>query len=167
MGGSQHEANQDQRAPAVLSYLCDDCGKSFISRSGLYRHRRNKHLSQPRYICSICNQTFMEKDPYEAHINTHRQCKPHRCSKCEKVFGSRMCKNRHEKSCSRHVRPTFICDHCQHKFSRRDILDNHIEGKHRAVFKYHCNVHGCDSNFKWRSSLSKHKIAHKRAQHHK
>lgn len=45
----------------TLQYSCDDCGRTFIMRSDLYRHVRGVHMGirdPKRYPCKVCGRLF-------------------------------------------------------------------------------------------------------------
>jgi len=48
------------------SFLCEQCGTAFKSRSNLYQHRRGMHIGN-QYVCGRCNKQF----------NYHRSLKRH------------------------------------------------------------------------------------------
>ena len=52
------------------AYLCQLCGKTFTTKSSLFRHR-SVHTGQRRFMCALCKKAFYRKDKCRAHI----QCK--------------------------------------------------------------------------------------------
>ncbi|KAG0725714.1 Zinc finger protein 2 [Chionoecetes opilio] len=58
----------------TLQYACDDCGRSFIMRSDLYRHVRGVHMGMrdpKRYPCKMCGRLFPSKYKVKRHMSSH------------------------------------------------------------------------------------------------
>ncbi|MPC40687.1 zinc finger protein 569-like isoform X2 [Portunus trituberculatus] len=58
----------------TLQYACDDCGRTFIMRSDLYRHVRGVHLGvrdPKRYPCKVCGRLFPSKYKVKRHMSSH------------------------------------------------------------------------------------------------
>jgi len=51
----------------VADFLCDDCGKGFVTRQKLTNHRRSKHTFEKPYICDQCGQGFIRSDKLTVH----------------------------------------------------------------------------------------------------
>ena len=51
----------------VADFLCDDCGKGFVTRQKLTNHRRAKHTFEKPYICDQCGQGFIRSDKLTVH----------------------------------------------------------------------------------------------------
>lgn len=58
----------------TLQYACDDCGRTFIMRSDLYRHVRGVHMGirdPKRYPCKVCGRLFPSKYKVKRHMSSH------------------------------------------------------------------------------------------------
>ncbi|XP_071523246.1 uncharacterized protein [Panulirus ornatus] len=58
----------------TLQYACDDCGRTFIMRSDLYRHVRGVHMGirdPKRYPCKVCSRLFPSKYKVKRHMSSH------------------------------------------------------------------------------------------------
>jgi len=65
-------------------YLCDDCGKKFISPYKLVQHRRAKHTLERPYICEECGEGFVRNDKLTVHRRrAHTGERPYPCDLCE------------------------------------------------------------------------------------
>ena len=157
----QYEATDNNNNELLI---CDVCGRTFRTKSGLTRHPQ-AHSSTSKYTCQLCKATFANKGHYEGHINSHNNIKPFKytCS-AEICFKSALL--RHKKSChgKTKVKPnSFRCEFCNTTFTRHDLLQDHTKGKHESKKWYRCNK--CIS-FAWRSSLSKHPMSKKHQENH-
>ncbi|XP_029928837.1 zinc finger protein 574 isoform X2 [Myripristis murdjan] len=55
------------------SFMCTQCGESFINDVGLAAHRKQKHgLQEALHHCSECSQDFMNTTQYLYHRRSHR-----------------------------------------------------------------------------------------------
>ncbi|ROT75769.1 putative zinc finger protein 91-like isoform X2 [Penaeus vannamei] len=58
----------------TLQYSCDDCGRTFIMRSDLYRHVRGVHMGirdPKRYPCKVCGRLFPSMYKVKRHMSSH------------------------------------------------------------------------------------------------
>jgi KRAB domain-containing zinc finger protein len=68
----------------IAEYLCDDCGRAFVTRQKLINHRRAKHTFERPYICDVCGEGFTRSDWLVVHKRrAHTGEKPYACDKCE------------------------------------------------------------------------------------
>ncbi|TRY78529.1 hypothetical protein TCAL_08109 [Tigriopus californicus] len=67
----------------VHDYLCDDCGRGFITRQKLLQHRRAKHTFEKPYVCDTCGEGFTRSDKMNLHKRrAHTGEKPYNCDQC-------------------------------------------------------------------------------------
>ena len=116
------------------NYICPNCGKHLTSASGFRRHILG-HGHKP-YQCLICSKTFTERHHYEGHVNSHQKIKPFTCLKCKKTFSYKVSFTRHKTVCQMKKEKEFECGICKMKFQKKDILKNHIKGKHTSCGQY-------------------------------
>ena len=138
-------------------YICATCGKTLASTSGFRRHML-AHRDKP-FKCSICAKTFTERHHYQGHVNSHQNVKLFNCLKCKKTFSYKASFTRHKSVCQIKNKKEFVCDICKMKFQKKDILKDHIKGKHTSYGFYVCDI--CGKQYKWRASRANHmKLAH-------
>jgi len=90
-----------------FSHKCDQCPRSFATRSNLFRHQRQKHSRSPtRYRtekkmrrlhpCSLCGQTFTQKWNLSRHLlDVHSRAKFFACPQCSRQFSQKENRDRH------------------------------------------------------------------------
>ena len=72
------------RHNGVADFLCDDCGKGFITRQKMMIHRRAKHTFEKPYICDACGEGFTRSDWLVVHRRrAHTGERPYKCDVCE------------------------------------------------------------------------------------
>ncbi|XP_067635463.1 zinc finger protein 208-like [Eurosta solidaginis] len=66
-------------------YPCDVCGKHFITKVVLKRHKRI-HSGEKPHKCDFCEKRFLRSETLTRHIRTHTGEKPYKCKYCERCF---------------------------------------------------------------------------------
>ncbi|NXP64254.1 ZN282 protein, partial [Chloropsis cyanopogon] len=82
-GGPARQQSQSQGRGK--SYICSDCGKNFVCRSWLVRHRTS-HTGERPYKCSKCDKTYRRKDYLLNHQRQHTGERLFQCPLCSKRF---------------------------------------------------------------------------------
>jgi hypothetical protein len=132
--------------------LCHVCGQQFKHERHLNDHKKVKHNhGNVRYNCTVCKYKTMQKDAFLGHMNIHNNIKPYKCRKCPKSFAYRQSLIAHK--CT-HSEKVFCCDVCGKQFSNQSHLTEH-SWVHKDEYRYRCET--CNTPFKYRSSLKKHK----------
>ncbi len=132
--------------------MCDQCGKDFLTASGLRRHVIRVHCqSRMSFKCEICNGRFAEKAELQTHMSSkHASEKTYHCNACSRMFARKDTLTRH---LSVHLPASFKCDHCLKTFNRKDNLKEHIKTAHQNK-THQCQK--CGKQYKWNSSLVRH-----------
>uniref|UniRef100_A0A672TZ22 Zinc finger protein 282 n=1 Tax=Strigops habroptila TaxID=2489341 RepID=A0A672TZ22_STRHB len=94
---------QQQGQGRGKSYICSDCGKSFVCHSWLVRHQMT-HTGERPYKCSKCDKSYRRKDYLLNHLRRHSGERLFQCSLCRKRFVLRRSLLKHQES---HL-PTFV-----------------------------------------------------------
>ncbi|XP_056408650.1 oocyte zinc finger protein XlCOF8.4-like isoform X2 [Hyla sarda] len=136
-------------------FQCDECGKVFANRSGLFTHRKT-HTGQKPYSCSECGKCFMYKSALVRHERTHTGEKPYSCTECGKRFTQKY-------SLVAHLRihtgeKPFSCSKCGKRFTSRSDLVKH-ERRHPSEKLFSCSK--CGKSFPSRSQVVGHERSHR------
>lgn len=65
---------------------CLDCGKSFLQKCALTKHRRETHLHDTPHKCHQCNAGFVFPSELKQHMYKHKGIKPYKCRFCGTSF---------------------------------------------------------------------------------
>uniref|UniRef100_A0A8D8U1W3 Zinc finger protein 808 n=1 Tax=Cacopsylla melanoneura TaxID=428564 RepID=A0A8D8U1W3_9HEMI len=114
-------------------FICQECGKGFASKSGLYGHRQvhkvkdqfsaAQQVQENFFKCQFCGKEFTRRDSYNEHLLIHMGPR-HKCPHCAKDFVQRS-------NLVRHIRihtgeKPYKCTHCDKTFSDKGACNSHI-----------------------------------------
>ncbi|XP_022834984.1 zinc finger protein 883-like [Spodoptera litura] len=85
-------------------------------------------LSPVSFICDECGAKFLTKSSLQVHINWEHLKIGHKCTQCTKVFKNSYTLDRHVSYVHNKLRPprNKICDYCGRGFTTQTILKSHI-----------------------------------------
>ena len=135
----------------VERHLCPECGKSYVQKRNLVRHRKQHHKLDdgPRFPCSQCDKKFTMSDDLHSHTNSvHLKIKPFKCETCKRLFAHNRSLEPGRYSCT--VNAQDVCGHCGKVFKRRVSLEDHAR-THDGSVPYPCNK--CLVRFRYRNQL--------------
>ena len=92
-GGSHIEYQADEQAGVTQvslhtgerPYGCGECRKAYVTRSGLYQHRK-VHTGERPYECGLCGKTFTTRSYRNRHQRFHTEERAHECPECGRSF---------------------------------------------------------------------------------
>uniref|UniRef100_A0A8C4T808 C2H2-type domain-containing protein n=1 Tax=Erpetoichthys calabaricus TaxID=27687 RepID=A0A8C4T808_ERPCA len=184
--GKAFKSKSDCKGKSVHStqkpYVCSECGKLFLYRSSLHRHKRI-HTGEKPHCCQECGKRFPDNSALQRHTRVHTGEKPYSCTQCGKGFPHKCNLEKHQKihtgekpyCCSEcgkgfstlgnfhnHARihsgeKPYCCSECGKRFIRGSDLWQHI--RNHSGDKPHC-CSECGKRFSYSSSLQRHKQVH-------
>ncbi|KAG4066010.1 hypothetical protein HA402_001257 [Bradysia odoriphaga] len=138
-------------------YICDSCGLTLFSRSGIHSHILHKHLGlqtsagaqNKTEVCTVCG-VYVTKRNFKDHVNSHSSAKDYKCEFCgsavKSVFTLRKhIKRVHMKSKSSTLPATIQkveCEICEKQFSSPEGLRRHELRYHSDNENIRCEVCG-------------------------
>ncbi|KAJ8964488.1 hypothetical protein NQ314_004775, partial [Rhamnusium bicolor] len=120
------------------------------------RPRKPGSKKDTKYVCSVCNKSFMKNSLLERHERIHSGERPYKCEFCDRGFTQKGTLQIH---ISRHngIKP-FSCTLCPAKFNQKGNLRVHIQKTHTLPNEgqkmYKCSV--CTCIFKRLATLNSH-----------
>ena len=126
-------------------FFCDQCPLDFASKSGLCRHKSNKHKPTTRNqikkrTCTTCNKLFATLGSLKIHIkeqhSNSRRRQVFTCSACPKTFKTKRSQSAHLKTHSIEWKRCEVCNvdyKYQHK-CKQDIFSR-LKSAHIANIK--------------------------------
>ena len=69
---------------SAQAFLCNDCGKSFVTKQKMQNHVRAKHTMERPYVCDTCGAGFVRSDKLLIHKRrVHTGERPYSCQHCD------------------------------------------------------------------------------------
>ena len=127
----------EEKIPDCSSYICEECGKKFSSKSCFRKH---KNLHSGIYSCGICGKSCGTRNSLEIHEGRHEGRKPQSCvcNVCDKEFYDPSSLNKHVKNVHMNFRP-YPCTLCDRKFQEKKTLEEHLR-VHTGERPFKCQV---------------------------
>ena len=138
----------------VERHLCQECGKSYVQKRNLVRHRKQHHKldDEPRFPCSLCDKKFIISDDLHSHMNrAHLKIKPVKFETCKRLFAHKRSLEPGRYLCT--VNAQDVGGHCGKVFKSRGSLEDHARS-HDGSLPYPCNR--CLVRFTERNQLMRH-----------
>lgn len=119
---------------------CPECGLTFASAFGLFRHRVKNHDIEHNFKtfnCEHCEKGFFSISELTLHKQRHSSSKEFTCPKCQKAFSVKGNLRIHMRT---HAdEKLYKCDICEHSFSHPYSLMSHRR-IHTNEFPYQCEI---------------------------
>ncbi|KAM4641954.1 uncharacterized protein O3C94_016313 [Discoglossus pictus] len=136
------------------AFTCSECGKCFRYQSSLLTHQRI-HTGEQLYECFVCNKRFTVQSLLVNHQRIHTGEKPFACQECGKRFGKKSTLVEHQKV---HLtEKPYECSECGKCFSHKSALHSHHK-IHSNEKKYACIY--CGQCFRLKSDVINHQRIH-------
>ncbi|KAH8247161.1 hypothetical protein KR032_011603 [Drosophila birchii] len=127
------EAEEEDDEPVI--YKCSICSKPYKKPNAYKRHMLEVHnivpADLPKLVCNQCGLDFPTDNQLHAHYRTHLPAK---------------------------LKADNSCPHCEKRFTTPGTLKRHIEGVHKGIKPYVCDL--CGKSFKYITALKDHKLVH-------
>lgn len=118
---------------AEKKFICDSCGKGFVTRYQLKIHM-NSHTDNRPYKCDVCGKSFRRPASLWAHAPIHSEVKRLKCNviHCHRAFVQHTDLYRHQFKAHGIFRKKFPCTICDQVFPENALLRKHLQN-HEAV----------------------------------
>ncbi|XP_075229758.1 uncharacterized protein LOC142329235 [Lycorma delicatula] len=133
-------------------FICEFCGKGFISSHILNEHKGGKHFKEFRHICDVCGKGFYFYDTYHKHRKHHDTPYPNQCDICKQYFRSSSRVAEHKRIKHTLERP-YKCPYCPSSFHVGNLLKYHL-CTHTRQYPHTCST--CNKGFPSRHKLALH-----------
>lgn len=155
------ESLRKSKTLATQRVRCEECDKSFITRSLYVLHLQSKHpdSAELRFQCSMCPKRFPSDKKAKLHEAVHLpsdQKMVHPCNYCDKKFSKLVNVQAHIKAVHIGERP-YICEECGKAFGTKGALKEH-QVTHSDEKPFQCSH--CPKKFKNLPRLKTHEDIH-------
>ncbi|XP_052845615.1 zinc finger protein 62 [Drosophila gunungcola] len=130
--------DRKMRTRKTRSRECTECGKVLKSLNNLKLHML-RHTGKKDFICNLCGRRFVSIHLLKLHKRVrHLGEQPFKCRFCQKSFSTSTAKSRHE--VMKHVRDgSYLCDECGSQFHTQTCLNNH-KVLHDGKKPFYCDI---------------------------
>ncbi len=140
-------------------FMCDVCGKSYISKLSLLCHMLIHNDDSKKYICNFEGCTYAAVIPslLKRHHISHLEEKPFKCIEngCTSSFPDKCSLIRHQILHSFAYPYKCVINDCEYKFKYNESLQLHINNIHRGIM-FECQELNCGKKYKLQCSLYRH-----------
>jgi len=163
----QQQQQQLQLTTTSSGPIMKDCSTSTVSLPTSMTpltHETAILITQPKYVCEICNKGFKSGYNLKRHQNDYhgenseiiKAKTSHICALCAKPFLSSHNLKRHHMDFHSDSRLTYHCELCRKNFQNRFNLKRHRIGIHSGPGgQFQCEI--CNKYFHYQSNLSRHR----------
>ncbi|XP_052233490.1 uncharacterized protein LOC127846353 isoform X3 [Dreissena polymorpha] len=139
------------------SFICQQCGKSFSTKSNLTKHILLHGDKQHK--CPYCEKAFHLDIYLKEHLSgVHLNHFKYQCNDCGRMMKSKTGFNEHVRVFHTKNAQVYTCPECNKQFKQRGNLRSHMFS-HSEERKFACDI--CLKSFKYPDQLSRHKLEHR------
>ncbi|XP_040292926.1 oocyte zinc finger protein XlCOF7.1-like isoform X1 [Bufo bufo] len=153
-GKDVHKKHVQQHKSRDKPFLCTECGKRFLCKSGLSTHKKI-HMFRKLHTCTECGKSFLSHSYLVRHQKIHSGEEANSCEDCGKCFLKASTLSVHQKVHTR--KGPFSCTRCGKRFLRNSNLSRH-QKIHGLEKPFACSE--CDKWFSSKSELVDHQRHH-------
>lgn len=113
------------------TFICESCGKSFMTKPGLQLHMRNTHTDRT-HRCVKCRRAFDSVKARRDHVVASRNCWVHRCKLCTERFLTWKLKQSHLVAVHSKPQKTYPCTECGDVFPSQISYYHHFKKNHSS-----------------------------------
>ena len=167
-GRPRNNKNATYFIKMVGEFVCNVCGKQFMTKNALYDHNWGVH-TEVESPCSDCDKIFRNKTKLAYHIKTTHQEKE--SFYCDVKSGEIECiyysatksnlrthkKRVHEKTLQNPLK--LVCGSCDYRTNTKFNLDRHSEKCKTldpSLINHSCNL--CNKTFSTKKNLTRHTL---------
>lgn len=131
-------------------HKCPHCDNQYVNRPSFVAHL-NRHAGIKPFECQICNKTFHGSNLLRTHMFSHSKTNKFACTDCDKVFRFPHYLSQHRRT---HNPPTlYKCNECDYTNVFLHNFKNHMR-KHTGVYRFTCDL--CGKGFNRKSLFALH-----------
>lgn len=126
---------------AARKYICEVCDRTFVAAQFLKSHMQT-HSASNNIHCEICGKTFTGQAYLKLHMQLHTDIKKFKCQKCDETLPTKNCLKIHMK---KHTKvKNFKCDFCGKLFVSKITMEKHSQTHEGQPMDVHVKCNQCD-----------------------
>lgn len=146
------------------NYICDECGKAFVSKSRFRRHVQSHEVGT--FPCGQCEAILLTRVERMCHkLKVHKKGFRYSCPRCSQSFTSYYARAKHLVDEHGQQKIDYDCSACGKTFETGSKRAAHFRLTHANIDKkYDCPE--CLSTFITKSKLQRHLLTHMKKESH-
>jgi hypothetical protein len=130
------------KGSAILTFVCDTCGKICKGKHRLQEHL-NIHTNSKPFACSLCPASFNAKTTLKRHQLVHKpDARPYSCNVCSKTYRAQHALRFHKlQQHGTHEDRKFSCSLCPKTFIYQFRLNVHMKDHEKSMKKKKASPH--------------------------
>lgn len=156
----EYGAERKRKLAAFLP-SCDICGKRFLRKGCIQRHKEKHHNGSKQrlsFSCDECPKQCPSRHDLKLHKRLHSGERPFKCGECGKAFTRKETLTEHEYTHKPDEEKPHQCPGCGKGFFKMHDLQRHYVGLHSGDKPFQCHL--CGKSFPWARSLQDHISSH-------
>lgn len=155
-----HFVEHAERHTNPDSFVCEICGKKFMSQYNKRIHLDDKHVpaDERKHECDTCGKRFARYTRLKYHQTLHmaEEEKQYKCDDCGTKYPNYSALTAHMRS--KHSSDIYMCEICAKTYKTKESYLMHVKSHSEKAPKFQCSL--CNQKYTTQAGVRRHMIRH-------